>query len=85
LFTLVVIDEFPAIIEYEKFIKHFRKSETELFKPNKDEELLDEFYDVESILNTPLYRLYAENNTFDTLNMIKPIKIKHSIFKINPE
>jgi hypothetical protein len=27
-----------------------------------------------TILNTPLYRLYAENNRFETLNMIKPIK-----------
>ena len=26
-----------------------------------------------TILNTPLYRLYAENNRFETLNMIKPI------------
>jgi len=28
-----------------------------------------------TILNTPLYRLYAENNRFETLNMIKPIKL----------
>lgn len=27
-----------------------------------------------AILNTPLYRLYAENNRFETLNLIKPIK-----------
>ena len=27
-----------------------------------------------TILNTPLYRLYAENNRFETLNLIKPIK-----------
>lgn len=27
------------------------------------------------ILNTPLYRLYAENNKFSTLNLLKPIKI----------
>jgi hypothetical protein len=27
------------------------------------------------ILNTPLYRLYAETNKFETLNMIKPIHL----------
>ena len=27
------------------------------------------------ILNTPLYRLYAETNTFETLNLVKPIKM----------
>ncbi len=27
------------------------------------------------ILNTPLYRLYAEMNKFETLNMIKPIRM----------
>jgi hypothetical protein len=27
------------------------------------------------ILNTPLYRLYAETNKFETLNMIKPIRM----------
>jgi len=27
------------------------------------------------ILNTPLYRFYTENNKFETLNMIKPIKL----------
>ncbi len=27
-----------------------------------------------TILNTPLYRLYAENSRFETLNLIKPIK-----------
>jgi len=28
------------------------------------------------ILNTPLYRFYSKNNNFETLNMIKPIKLK---------
>lgn len=29
-----------------------------------------------TILNTPLYRMYAEKLKFETLNMIKPIKLK---------
>lgn len=29
-----------------------------------------------NILNTPLYRMHAENLKFETLNMIKPIKLK---------
>ena len=31
----------------------------------------------QTILNTPLYRLYAETNKFETLNMIKPINLSH--------
>ena len=29
------------------------------------------------ILNTPLYRLYAETNKFETLNLVKPIKMSN--------
>lgn len=29
-----------------------------------------------TILNTPLYRMYAETFKFETLNMIRPIKLK---------
>ena len=29
------------------------------------------------ILNTPLYRIYAENNKFETLNLVKPIKMSN--------
>lgn len=29
-----------------------------------------------TILNTPLYRMNAENLKFETLNMIKPINLK---------
>ena len=29
-----------------------------------------------TILNTPLYRIYAERLKFETLNMIRPIKLK---------
>ena len=37
-----------------------------------------------SICNTPLYRMNAENLKFETLNMIKPIKLKQrKIFDTN--
>ena len=29
------------------------------------------------ILNTPLYRIYAEKNKFETLNLVKPIKMSN--------
>ena len=28
-------------------------------------------------MNTPLYKLYAETNKFETLNLVKPIKISN--------
>lgn len=39
------------------------------------------------ILNTPLYRIYAETNKFETLNLVKPIKMSNrkiiDIYQIN--
>ena len=39
-----------------------------------------------NILNTPLYRMNAENLKFETLNMIKPIKLKQrKMFNTNEQ
>ena len=39
------------------------------------------------ILNTPLYRIYAETNKFETLNLVKPLKMSNrkiiDIYQIN--
>jgi hypothetical protein len=41
------------------------------------------------ILNTPLYRLYAETNKFETLNLVKPIKMSNrkiiDIYSVNKQ
>lgn len=53
--------------EKKKYDKNNRKKK---FK-NKKEEINSD------ILNTPLYRLYAETKKFQTLNLVKPIKISN--------
>jgi len=72
---------FPSILDYVIFVKLFKKNES--FSVNED------IKEVNSIINTPLYKIYVENDNFDTLNMIKPIKIKQikrkTTFQINLE
>ena len=46
------------------------KGKTKKKKMRRDEVNTD-------ILNTPLYRIYAESNKFETLNLVKPIKMSN--------
>lgn len=48
--------------------KKYARKKTTAFRMKKDE-INNE------ILNTPLYRLYADTNKFETMNLLKPIKI----------
>jgi hypothetical protein len=57
----------PDISDFQKIINKNLKSEN-----------ISERFKVQTILNTPLYRLYAENNKFQTLNLIKPIKFNQT-------
>ena len=59
----VLIDQ---ILNKDKYKKKIKKKK---FK-RRDEVNSD-------ILNTPLYRIYAETNKFETLNLVKPIKMSN--------
>ncbi len=54
-------------------------------KKNSKKKIRDEVNT--DILNTPLYRIYAETNKFETLNLVKPIKMSNrkiiDIYQIN--
>jgi hypothetical protein len=75
----------PDISDFDSLIQsHFKKSDTGIQKNesihgvNKHKNITEKTATVTTtILNTPLYRLYTENNRFETLNMIKPIKFSH--------
>ena len=54
------------ILNKDKFKGKMKKNK----KLKKDEVNSD-------ILNTPLYRIYAETNKFETLNLVKPIKMSN--------
>ena len=75
----------PDVSDLQKLIEMSYKKKTfcdeftkkRRFKSKKEEINND-------ILNTPLYRLYAETNKFETLNLLKPIKISNrKIIDIN--
>jgi hypothetical protein len=60
----------PEISDFSKLMKANMKN-----KGYVGQEKKSSFNTVQTtILNTPLYRLYAENSRFETLNLIKPIK-----------
>jgi len=71
----------PKISDIKKFeIFHIRENRHKKGKSISDvsslrQEKIKEKKD-KDILNTPLYRLYAEYKSFETLNMIKPILVK---------
>lgn len=82
----------PNITDLEKFIQLTLKSIEQYGKLSENK--LDKFrmdnqeknpIIISTILNTPLYRLYAETNKFETLNMIKPIKLKQRKYFDNEE
>lgn len=55
----------PTLANFIGFINSFLKDSAKFSSDRKHT----------IISNTPLYRLYVENNKFETLNMIKPIKL----------
>lgn len=69
IFFLVNDQQFklPDISDFQKILNKNLKSEN-----------TSERFKVQTILNTPLYRLYAENSKFQTLNLIKPIKFNQT-------
>lgn len=64
----------PDINDFDKLIKNNLRN-TDYLKGNRLPNEGDKKMTITTtILNTPLYRIYAENNKFETLNLIKPIK-----------
>ncbi len=76
------LDELPPIIYFENLIKSQLKGNEKYGNiGTKLEKLRAKNMDknpiiMTTILNTPLYRMYAEFLKFETLNMIRPIKLK---------
>ena len=65
------IAELQLLLEKNYKKKNYDKNSRKKKYKNKKEEINSD------ILNTPLYRLYAETNKFETLNLVKPIKISN--------
>lgn len=65
------IAELQLLLENNYKKKNYDKNSRKKKYKNKKEEINSD------ILNTPLYRLYAETNKFETLNLVKPIKISN--------
>lgn len=63
----------PDISDFDNLIKNNIKSQDN-FQPLSERDNKKNAVSTR-ILNTPLYRLYAEMNKFETLNMIKPIRM----------
>ncbi len=63
----------PEISDFFSLIKSNLKSQ-EYIANNNGADALKKNSLQKTIHNTPLYRIYAENNRFETLNLIKPIK-----------
>jgi hypothetical protein len=65
----------PDINDFDRLIKSNLKNQEYINRGiNKKLENDKRMTITTTILNTPLYRLYAETHKFETLNMIKPIK-----------
>ena len=75
--------ELPSIAELQSLIDEILMRNK--VKPNKSKKRGNEINT--DILNTPLYRIYAENTKFVTLNLVKPIKMSNrkiiDIYKMN--
>lgn len=63
----------PEISDFHQLIKNNLKNQEYIRKNKSASDNKKKNTVTTTILNTPLYRLYAENNRFETLNMIKPI------------
>jgi hypothetical protein len=63
----------PDITDFDRIINNNLKNQ-ELMRNEKAKDTIRKEVR-ETILNTPLYRLYAETNKFETLNMVKPLYI----------
>jgi len=65
----------PDISDFDNLIKNYIKTQDN-FQSNIDRDKAKSKSALSTrILNTPLYRLFAEMNKFETLNMIKPIRV----------
>jgi len=62
----------PEISDFQNLIKSNLKNQEYVKRSNSINESAKKVVST-TILNTPLYRLYAENKRFETLNLIKPI------------
>ena len=74
----------PDISDFDKLIKNNLRNQELKLNSHKKKENEKKMTVTTTILNTPLYRLYAEQNRFETLNMIKPIKFsQRKVMDIN--
>ncbi len=73
----------PEISDFHMLIKSNLKNQEYMRKNQSGSDHKKKNTVTTTILNTPLYRLYAENNRFETLNMIKPINFsQRKVFDI---
>ena len=71
----VVPMKLPNMGELQRLIERIMYKDKYHVRMQKKKKKRD---DVNSdILNTPLYRIYAETNKFETLNLVKPIKMSN--------
>ncbi len=63
--------ELPTTNELQDLINRILKKQDTIKKKGKNSEINTD------ILNTPVYRIYAETNKFETLNLVKPIKMSN--------
>ncbi len=72
----------PGMNELQEIIDHILERDKFANKRHRRREEVNT-----DILNTPLYRIYAETNKFETLNLVKPIKMSNrkiiDIYQIN--
>ena len=75
----------PEIADLQKLLEMSYKRKTFCDAFTRKRKLKNKKEEINSdLLNTPLYRLYAETNKFETLNLLKPIKLSNrKIIDIN--
>ena len=82
----VVPMKLPNMTELQGLIDQILNKDKFKGKMKKKSKLKKEEVNTD-ILNTPLYRIYAETNKFETLNLVKPIKMSNrkiiDIYQIN--
>jgi len=80
---IVKLLTFPSIIDYINFVGTFKMNTSNSSKSHKSiatvakTEVNSKSNEVNKITITPLYKFYTENNDFDTISTMKPIRIKH--------
>ena len=82
----VIPMKLPNMTELQGLIDQILNKDKYKGKMKKKNKLRKEEVNTD-ILNTPLYRIYAETNKFETLNLVKPIKMSNrkiiDIYQIN--